>query len=178
MLYHDSLSLVKLSWTKFSLARMAAPKNESFAALLGRLAKERRLSEVGHESWDTGVRGTSSATLRKIREGKRLPNPPIIEAVARLVDRDPTTFPEYELAKGRRALDEAAKLLDENARGLEAATESLAEMRKSVRQLEDAAGRVETGRGARKLAGHARRKLEQRQLDNQRAGDAHADNGR
>lgn len=157
------------------MARMADPKPETFAALLERLAKERKLSSVGHESWDTGVRGTSAATLRKIREKKRLPNPPIIEAVAAFVGSKPASFSEYELAKGRRALEEAVRLLDENGRGLDAALDSLAQLRPSLTQLEDAVAPAVRGQAPQRLGSLASKRRGHRQSQNRQEQDARAD---
>lgn len=123
---------------------MPAP-TETFAQCLERLVKERRLARVAHDAWDPNVEGTSAATLVKVRKGTRLPNAPLIEAVAKLEDRDAASFPEYALAKARRTLEGAARLLDEHVYGLEAASATLRAVRAPIRALEDNAALAPPG---------------------------------
>lgn len=128
------------------------PETETFAACLERLAKERRLTRMAHDAWDPDVEGTSAATLVKVRKGTRLPNPPLIEAVADLEKRSPADFPEYALAKARRTLEGATRLLDEHAYGLETATTTLRAVSGPIKALEGNAALAPPGELGRDLA--------------------------
>jgi hypothetical protein len=111
---------------------------ESFAEYLERLVKERRLNSVSHEAWDLGTRGTAMATLRKVRERKRLPNPDLIAAFATLEEREAASFPEYPLATARRAIDAVRPLLDEHTYGMDTALAALASVAEPIKLLEAA----------------------------------------
>lgn len=150
--------------------------DETFAALLERLAEERRLSAVSHDAWNHGNKGTSTATLRKVRERKRLPNPALIEAIAAALDeRPPSLFPEYGLAKARHVLERVTRLLDEHTHGIDSALGTLLVVSEPIRLLEAADLPESEDQGDQPLEDTAQSALADAQDRSQQAQDADED---
>jgi transcriptional regulator with XRE-family HTH domain len=94
---------------------------EPFPDRVKRLAAERGMSvaKLSYLAYDPDAKGTNPDTLRSVMAGRRRVTPALIEALARVLDVEPTEFPEYRLADVRRRLDEREVGLDEALRYLE-----------------------------------------------------------
>lgn len=105
-----------------------ASQPEPFADRVKRLVANTEgmtVAKLGFVAYKPDVKGTNPDTFKSVMAGRRAVTPVLIEAVADVLDVEPNEFPEYRLARMRRALDErevglqsAVRMLDDVEDGL------------------------------------------------------------
>lgn len=103
-------------------AAVADTTDKPFPAALDDLLRERgyttKLGHVNYSDFARHMEGFHYETLRKVLVGERGLYPPLIEAVAKALEVDPSYFAEYRLWQARRMFDVNEVGRDEAMRNL------------------------------------------------------------